>query len=77
VTAQAVGAKAVLKFLDAIRALSAIVAESEDLRGRSVAVGDQKAQVGSGDDMLGLVTDTAPVRLTAGAMAEAGKAALG
>jgi hypothetical protein len=37
VTAQAVGAKAVFELLDAIRALSAIVVESEDFGGRSVA----------------------------------------
>ena len=47
--AQAIGAKAVFEFFDAIFALSAIVVESEDLGGRSVAVGDQEAQVGSGD----------------------------
>ena len=44
--------------------------------GRSVAVGDQEAQIGSGDGMLGLVADTTLARPTARAMAEAGKAAL-
>ena len=77
VTAQTIGAKAVFELLDAILALSAIVVESEDLGSRSGAVGDQKAQVGSGSGMFGLVTDAALVRPTAGAMAEAGKAALG
>ena len=77
VTASAIGAKTVFELLDAILALSAIVVESEDLRGRSVAVGDQEAQVGCGDGMFGLVTDAALARPTAGAMAEAGKAALG
>src|SRR5713226_7065646 len=77
VTAQAVGAEAVFELLDAILALPAIVVESKDLGGRSVAVGDQKAQVGSGSGMFGLVTDAALARPTAGAMAEAGKAALG
>jgi hypothetical protein len=74
---QAVGAKAVFELFDAILALSAIVVEGEDLGGRSVAVSDQEAQVGSGDGMLGLVADTALARPTAGTMAEAGKAALG
>jgi len=59
VTAQAVGAKAVFELLDAILALSAIVVESEDFRGRSVAVSGQETQVGSGDGMFGLVTDAA------------------
>jgi hypothetical protein len=76
-TAQAVGAKAVFEFFDAIFALAAIVVESEDLGGMSVAVGDQEAQVSSGDSMLGLVADTTLARPTAGAMAEAGKALLG
>jgi len=77
VTAQAVGAEAVFELLDAILALPAIVVESEDPGGRSVAVGDQEAQVGSGSGVLSLVADAALARPTAGAMAEAGKAALG
>ncbi len=77
VTAQAVGAEAVFELLDAILALPAIVVESEDPGGTSVAVGDQEAQVGSGSGVLSLVADAALARPTAGAMAEAGKAALG
>ena len=45
VTAQAVGAKAVLELLDAVLALAAIVVESENLRGTTGTVGNQKAQV--------------------------------
>ena len=45
VTAQTVGAEAVLELLDAILALPAIVVESKDLGGRSVAVGDQEARL--------------------------------
>ena len=77
VTAQAIGAKAVLELFDAILALPAIVVEREDLGGRSVAVGDQEAQVGSSRGVLGFVADAAPARPAAGAMAETGKAALG
>ena len=40
------------------------------------AVGDQKAQVGAGRGMRGLVTDAALVRPAAVAMAETGEAAL-
>ena len=76
-TAQAVGAKAVFEFFDAIFALAAIVVESEDFGSRSIAVGDEEAQVGSSDRVLGLVADTTLARPTAGAMAEAGKALLG
>ncbi len=77
VTAQTVGAEAVLELLDAILALPAIVVESKDLGGRSVAVGDQEAQVGSGSGVLGLEADAALARPTAGAMAKTGEAALG
>jgi hypothetical protein len=76
-TAQAVGAEAVLELLDAVLALAAIVVESEDLGGRSGAVGNDEAQVGSGGGVFGLVADAALARPTAGAVAEAGKAALG
>jgi hypothetical protein len=76
VTAQAVGAEAILELLDAILALAAIVVESEDLRGRSGAVGNEEAQVGSGGGVFGLVADAALARPTAGAVAEAGEAAL-
>jgi phage-related minor tail protein len=50
VTAQAVGTEAVFELLDAI--LPTIVAESEDLGSRSVTVGDQETQVGSGIEEL-------------------------
>src|SRR6266700_2454621 len=76
VTAQAVGAEAVLEFLDAVLALAAVVVESKDLGSATGAVGNQKAQVGSGGRVFGLVADAAQARPTAGAMAEAGKAAL-
>ena len=76
VTAQAVGAEAVFELLDAVLTLAAIVVESEDLRGTTGAVGNHEAQVGSDGGVLGLVADAALARPTAGAMAEAGKAAL-
>ena len=69
VTAQAVGAKAVLELLDAVLALAAIVVESEDFGGASGAVGNHEAQVGSGGGVLGLVADAALARPTAGAVA--------
>src|SRR5208282_4259545 len=74
--AQTVGPKAVLEFLDAVLTLAAIVVESEDLRGTTLAVGNHKAQVGSGGGVLGVVADAALARPTAGAMAKAGEAAL-
>ena len=76
VTAQAVGAETVLELLDAVLTLAAIVVESEDLRGTTGSIGDEKAQIGSDGGVLGFVTDTALVRPTAGAMAEAGETAL-
>lgn len=54
VTAQAVGAEAVLELLDAILTFAAIVVESEDLRGATGAVSNHEAQVGSGGGVLGL-----------------------
>ena len=45
VTAQAVGAEAVLELLDAVLALAAIVVESEDLGGRSGAVARKRKLV--------------------------------
>src|SRR3989440_10216503 len=76
VTAQAVGAETVLELLDAVLTFAAIVVESEDLRGTTRAVGNHEAQVGSDGGVFGLVADAALARPTAGAMAEAGKAAL-
>src|SRR5213593_1683763 len=76
VTAQAVGAEAVLKFLDAILTLAAVVVEGEDRGGTTGAVGNHEAQVGSGGGVFGLVADAALARPGAGTMAEAGKAAL-
>src|SRR6266849_1321869 len=77
VTAEAVGAEAILEFLDTVLALAAIIVESEDFGGTAGAVGDQETQVGAGGGVLGLVADAALMRPAAGAMAEAGKAALG
>jgi len=76
VTAQAVGAEAVLELLDAVLALAAIVVESEDLGGPASAVSHHEAQVGSGGGVFRLVADAALMGPTAGAMAETGKAAL-
>jgi hypothetical protein len=53
VTAQAVGAETVFEFLDAVLALAAIVVESEDQGGRSGAVSNYKAQVGTGGGVFG------------------------
>ena len=77
VAAKTVGAEAVLELLDAVLALPTIVVEGEDRRGGTGAVGDEKAQVGAGGGVLGLVADAALVRPGAGAMAETGEAALG
>jgi hypothetical protein len=46
--AEAVGAKAVLEFLDAVFALTAIVVKGKDLGSAAGTVGDEKAPVGSG-----------------------------
>jgi len=77
VTAQAVGAETVLELLNAVLTLAAIVVKSKDLGSAASAVGNHEAQVGSDGGMFGLVADAALARPTAGAMAEAGKAALG
>jgi serine/threonine protein kinase len=74
-TAQAVGAEAVLEFLDAVLALAAIVVESENLGGATSAVSNHESQVSSSGGVFGLVADAALARPTAGAMTEAGKAA--
>src|SRR3989442_14052795 len=76
VTAQAVGAEAVLELLDAVLTLAAIVVESEDLGGATGAVGNHEAQVGSDGGEFGLVADAALARPTTVAYAVAGKAAL-
>jgi len=76
VAAQAIGAKAILEFFDAVLALPAIVVEGEDLGRTAGAVSNQEAQVGSGGGVLGLVADAALMRPTVGAVAEAGKATL-
>ena len=76
VAAQAVGAEAVLELLDTVLTLAAIIVESEDLRSATGAVRNYEAQVGSDGGVLGLVADAALARPTAGAMAEAGEAAL-
>ena len=75
-TGQAVGAEAVLEFLDAVLALTAIVIESEDLRGTTGAVGNHETQVGSDGGVFGFVADAAPARPRVGTMLEAGEAAL-
>src|SRR5512146_1331147 len=76
VAAQAVGTEAVLEFLDAVLALAAIVVEGKDFGSATGAVGDHKAQVGADGGVLGLVADAALMRPGAGAVAEAGEAAL-
>src|SRR5271157_3134605 len=76
VAAQAIGAKAILEFFDAVLALPAIVVEGEDLGSTAGAVSNQEEQVGSDGGVLGLVADAALMRPAAGAVAEAGKAAL-
>ena len=76
VAAQPVSAEAILKLLDTVLALAAIVVKSKDFGGATGAVGDQEAQVGADCGVLGLVADAALVRPAAGAMAEAGEAAL-
>ena len=73
---EAVGAESVFKFLDAVLALAAIVVEGKDLTGTPGAVGHDKAQVGSGGGVFGLVADAALMRPGAGAVAEAGEVAL-
>ncbi len=72
VTAEAVGAEAVLELLDTVLALAAIIVKSEDFGGTAGAVGDQETQVGAGGGVLGLVADAALMEPSAGAMAEAG-----
>src|SRR2546422_610509 len=74
VTAQTVGAEAVLELLDAILALPAIVVESADLGGPASAVSQHEAQVGSGGGVFRLVADAALMGPRAGAVAETGKA---
>jgi hypothetical protein len=76
VTTQTVGAEAVFKLLDAVLALATVVVEGENLRGADGAIGDEETQVGTGRRVLCLVADAALVGPAAGAMAEAGEAAL-
>ncbi len=75
--AQAVGAKTVLEFLDAVLALAAIVVEGEDLRRATGAVGHHETQVGASGGVFGFVADAALTRPGAGTMTEAGETALG
>ena len=76
-TAQAVGAKTVLEFLDAVLAFAAIIVEGEDLGSATGTVGDEETQVGAGGGVFGFVADAALARPGAGAMTEAGETALG
>src|SRR5260370_9751322 len=76
VATQTVGAKAILKFLDAVLAFPTVIVEGEDFRSATGTVGNQKAQVGSGGGVLGLVADAALARPTAGTVTKAGKTAL-
>ena len=69
--AQAVGAKTVLEFLDAVLALAAIVVEGEDLRRATGAVGHHETQVGASGGVFGFVADAALTRPGAGTMTEA------
>src|SRR6266702_4265187 len=73
VATQTVGAKAILELLDAVLAFPTVIVEGEDFRSATGTVGNQKAQVGSGGGVLGLIADAALTRPTAGAMAKAGK----
>jgi len=74
--AQAVGAKTVFEFLDAVLALPAIVVEGEDLGSATGTVGDEETQVGAGGGVFGFVADAALTWPGAGPMREAGEAAL-
>ena len=69
--AQAVGAKTVFEFLDAVLTLATVVVESKDLRSAARSVGDQEAQVSAGGGVFSFVADAALARPTAGAMTEA------
>ena len=57
VAAQTIGVEAILELFDAVLALSAIIVKAEDLRSATLAVGDQKTQVGSDRRMLGLIAN--------------------
>src|ERR1700681_1772926 len=76
VTAQAVGAETVFELLDAVLAFATIIVKRKDLRGAARSVGDQEAQIGARDGVLGLVADAALTRPRTGAMREAGETAL-
>jgi len=76
VTAETVGAEAVLELLDEVLVFATIVVKGEDLGCTTRTVGDEEAQIGAGGSVLSLVADAALVRPTAGTMAEAGEAAL-
>ena len=76
VTAQAVSAKAVLEFLDAVLAFAAIVVEGKDLCGATGAAGYEEAEVGASGGMFGFVADATLMRPTVGTMVEAGETAL-
>ncbi len=77
VTAQPVGPETVLKFLDAVLALAAVVVKGKHFLGAAGKVGNDEAQVGSGGGVFGFVTDAALAGPSAGAVAEAGETALG
>src|SRR6516225_4644061 len=76
VAAQAVGAKTVLEFFDAVFAFTAVVVKSKDLGSLARGIGDHEAQIGSDGVVLGLVADAPLARPGAGAVAKAGEAAL-
>src|SRR5581483_9963800 len=76
VAAQPVSAEAVLELFDTVLALTTVVIEGKNLGSTTGAVGDEEAQIGADGGVLGLVADAALVRPAAGAMAEAGEAAL-
>jgi hypothetical protein len=59
VTAEPVGTKTVLEFLDAVLAFAAVIAKRKDLGSAAGTVGDEEAEVGSCGGVLGLVTDPA------------------
>lgn len=59
VTAQAIGAEAVLQLLDTVLTFATIIVESKDVGSPAGTVGDDKAQIGPGSGVFGLVADAA------------------
>jgi hypothetical protein len=76
VAAQAVSGKTILEFFNAVLTFPAIVVTGKDGMAAAFSVGDEKAQVGSGFGVFGLVTDAPLMRPAASAIEKAGKGAL-